>query len=96
MEVVEAEEFLKAAEKKIDFNFQPKVALPDDDLTREVTGLSQSIMIGPGLVQHEDRVLANSVGVLSYHAPRSYWLETHKKRYFPKAGRSLLCCCKYY
>jgi exosome complex component RRP40 len=79
-----ADALINKIDNSIDFAFQKVVTLPGDDITSNVTGLTTSIKLGHGLAQVNEKVVANSVGVLNYRAPNSYWSENSGKRYFPK------------
>lgn len=81
-----AEDFLAQADRTIDFSFKPSFVLPGDDVTDNVTGLTTTLKIGPGLVQKENKVLSNAVGTLRYQAPTKYFVESSRKRYFPCVG----------
>lgn len=81
-----AEQFLQSTARNVDLNFQRIITFPGDIVTNNVTGLSKSISIGPGLKQEESDVVATSVGVLNYRAKSHYWIESNRKRYYPKVN----------
>lgn len=80
------DKFLDALEKNVDLSFKPLNVLPGDDLTAEITKLTKSIKIGPGLQAEGEKIVATNVGVLAHRPPNHYWVETNKKRYTPKVG----------
>jgi len=85
-----AEAFLNNVDNSIDFAFRKVATFPGDDVTANVTGLTQSIRIGGGLVQSGSKVVASTVGTLNYKAPSFYWTENTGKRYFPHVGDQVL------
>ena len=85
-----AETFLNNVDNSIDFAFRKVATFPGDDVTSNVTGLTESIRIGGGLVQSGSKVVASTVGTLNYKAPAFYWTENTGKRYFPHVGDQVL------
>lgn len=85
-----AEAFLSNVDNSIDFAFRKVTTFPGDDVTSNVTGLTQSIRIGGGLVQDGNKVIASTVGTLNYKSPSFYWTENTGKRYFPHVGDQVL------
>jgi len=85
-----ADAFLTNVDSSIDFAFRKVTTFPGDDVTSNVTGLTQSIRIGGGLKQEGDKVVASTVGTLNYKAPSYYWTENTGKRYFPCVGDQVL------
>jgi len=82
-----SENFLDALDKNVDISFKPRTVLPGDDVTSEITRISSSIKIGPGLQQLKDgKIMATTAGMLSYRPKNQYWIDTSKKRYYPKVG----------
>lgn len=85
-----ADAFLSNVDSSIDFAFRKVTTFPGDDVTSNVTGLTQSIRIGGGLKQDGNKVVASTVGTLNYKAPSYYWTENTGKRYFPRVGDQVL------
>ena len=70
-------------------NYVPVSLIPGDDVTEQVTGLRRQIKLGPGLIQTttengDERVVSQVAGVLRYRAPVTYYVESNRKRYFPR------------
>lgn len=88
--LVHVNEFIKETSENVDILFSSIAVLPGDDVTHHVTGLKQSIKIGGGLLQAGTRVRCALGGTLKYRPPASYWVETTRKRYFPRTGDQIL------
>ena len=58
------------------------VVLPGDEIhiDAEDPGDKSSIVIGPGLCQNLDSVVATKPGVLRFREPAVYWIDCHQKR----------------
>jgi exosome complex component RRP40 len=85
-----ANSFLVQTAKKVNLGFKPVPVMPGEDVTSSVTSGSKSIKIGPGLVQVGSRVQTVAPGVLKYRAPSNYWVETNRKRYYPKVDDQIV------
>jgi exosome complex component RRP40 len=81
-----SETFLNKVKTNIDSAFQREIIFPGEDVTTKITGLSKSIKIGVGLSKVDEKVISNTVGIISYRPPTSYWVESNRKRYFAKTG----------
>ena len=57
--------------------------LPGDDVTEHVLDLSQPVVLGMGLVQEHESLVATTAGVLRFGGQNKYWVETTRKRYVP-------------
>lgn len=79
-----ADNFLAQAEKKVNLAFQPVAVVPGELITDLVSSGSKSIKIGAGLDHENGNVNVTTAGTLRYRAPGSYWVDTDRKRYFPK------------
>jgi len=58
------------------------VVLPGDEIhiDSENADDKSSIVIGPGLHQSLDSVIATKPGVLRFREPAVYWIDCHQKR----------------
>ena len=87
-----ADEFLASMSSNIDMSYEQRATLPGDDVTSYVTGLTKSINIGHGL--HHDsktgKVISRCSGVLKYHVPNYYWIETNRSRYYPRVNDKVI------
>lgn len=79
-----ADNFIAQAEKKVNLSFQPVAVVPGEVVTELVSRGSKSIKIGAGLEHENGSVHTTAAGILKYRAPGNYWVETDRKRYFPK------------
>ncbi|XP_003738104.1 exosome complex component RRP40 [Galendromus occidentalis] len=67
------------------------VAVPGDRV--EVNEKNSPVVLGPGLLQDNDnRVVALRAGILHFKSPRTYWLESHIKKYWPARGDCVIGC----
>ena len=60
------------------------VVLPGDEMEIHIDSENaddkSSIVIGPGLRQNLDSVVATKPGVLRFREPAVYWIDCHQKR----------------
>lgn len=87
-----ADEFLASMNSNVDMQYEQRITLPGDDVTSYVTGLTKSINIGQGLYHDKsnDRVISRCSGVLKYHVPNYYWIETNRNRYYPRVNDQVI------
>lgn len=81
-----SEKFLESITKNVNMGFEKKVVFPGDTLTSNIVKNGGSVNIGVGLNLLKDKVQATNAGILSYRAPSQYWVETSRKRYYPREG----------
>ena len=79
-----ANNFIDQAEKKVNLGFQPVAVVPGEVVTDLVSSGQKSIRIGNGLEHENGDVYTTTAGTLKYRAPGNYWIETNRKRYYPK------------
>jgi len=87
-----ADEFLASMSSNVDMKYEQMFTLPGDDVTSHVIGLTKSINIGQGLYHDRsgDRVISRCSGVLKYHVPNYYWIETNRNRYYPRVNDQVI------
>lgn len=75
------DDFLRKQAQAMDSSFKASAVLPGDDVTEMTTRSMSNIRLGPGLIQHDERVVATRAGMLRYRPPCSYWVESNGRRY---------------
>ncbi|XP_050403694.1 exosome complex component RRP40 [Patella vulgata] len=51
---------------------------------------TKKILLGPGLRQENDLILASKPGILRFREPNVYWIDSPQKRYVPVKGDAVL------
>jgi len=69
-----------------------QVVLPGDEILLEVDpdDNQRRTVLGPGLRQQEDRVIAIKAGVLRKHEPSTYWIDCRQKKYVAVKGDNVI------
>lgn len=77
-----AADFLAAAQRQLNLQFRPRVVLPGDDVTADVS-YSERVRLGSGLVQVPKGIKASKAGLLRYQTPNIYRVDNYQRRVSP-------------
>lgn len=66
------------------------VVLPGDVIQAPNTNDKEKIILGPGLCRHMDEILITTTGVLRKKGRNVYWVDSHRKRYVPVKGDTVV------
>ncbi|PSN53303.1 Exosome complex component RRP40 [Blattella germanica] len=66
------------------------IVLPGDVVNISQTAEKNKIIIGPGLRVYLDQILVSTCGILRKKEPNTYWVDSHRKRYIPARGETVL------
>ena len=75
--------FLNETKKAMDLQFQPRIVLPGDVVTEDVTQVNKIVKLGTGLEERNQKIVATHAGMLRYRPPNRFWVDFHHKRYLP-------------
>ncbi|PSN53314.1 Exosome complex component RRP40 [Blattella germanica] len=64
--------------------------LPGDVVNISQTAEKNKIIIGPGLRVYLDQILVSTCGILRKKEPNTYWVDSHRKRYIPARGETVV------
>lgn len=67
-----------------------EVVLPGDIIQAPNTSDKEKLVLGPGLCRHMDNILITTSGVLRKKARNVYWVDSHRKRYVPVKGDTVV------
>ena len=66
------------------------VVLPGDIVNVPQSESKSKFILGPGLRVYMDQVLISTCGVLKKKEPNTYWVDSHRKRYVPARGETVV------
>lgn len=68
------------------------LVLPGDEiiLTLPETVKNSKIILGPGLRQLDNKVVACKAGILKQRSTKTFWVDTFQKRYIPSKGETVI------
>ncbi|KAJ9594012.1 hypothetical protein L9F63_014572 [Diploptera punctata] len=80
---------------KKEYNFAMEVNVGDTVLPGDVVNFPQTesknkVILGPGLRVYMDQILISACGVLKKREPNTYWVDSHRKRYVPARGETVV------
>jgi RNA-binding protein Rrp4 and related proteins (contain S1 domain and KH domain) len=66
------------------------VVVPGDVIQVPNENDKEKFVLGPGLRRHLDQILVTTSGVLRKKASNVYWIDSHRKRYVPVKGETVI------
>ena len=66
------------------------VVVPGDVIQVPNENDKEKFILGPGLRRHVDQILVTTSGVLRKKASNVYWVDSHRKRYVPVKGETVI------
>ena len=66
------------------------VVVPGDVIQVPNENDKEKFILGPGLQRHMDQILVTTSGVLRKKASNVYWVDSHRKRYIPVKGETVI------